>query len=339
MAGNKQSDTKTQLFLQSAKLGDQEIPRSMMLTCLYIEHAGLSAPQLVIEYKDSTNWIVNQLGVKTGSLLSVTLGDPHGNGQTQWNDTFYVLKCPSKGDVVTIYAFSDSVRLIKDPAAKAQFFVEKQPKNIIAALVKGLKVDADTFTKQGTYHLNVGQKPSAVIQEIARDDGAIAWIARGTIFFKSMTRLAASNPALTYSANNPTTDGFTITRWRVLNNDQAYLKDYQYRFMGYDMEGGLISAGSPNHPVKMVAAQEKSILSNMLKTLLPKFEMECEGNGKLTPGLVVKCLVNSYSNDNGLDESVPAKMIISKVAHFEDRYSYTSKAELAIVYSGDKAQE
>lgn len=330
------SDTKTQLFLQSVKVGNQEIPRSMMLTCLYIEHCGLTAPQLKIEYKDSTNWIINQLGVKPGTLLSVTLGDPHGNGQTQWNDMFYVLKAPAKGDVVTLYAFSESVRLLKNPAVKAQFFVKKQPTTIISALTKGLKVIADTFTKQGTYHLNVGQKPAAVLQEIARDDGAIVWIARGAIHFRSMSKLTSAKPQLTYTANNPTSDGLTITRWRVLNNEHEYLKDHQYRFMGYDLQGGLITAGSPEHPVKWVSAQDKSVLSNMCKTLLPKFEMECEGNGALTPGVVVKCLVNSYSTDSGLDESVPLQMIISKVAHYEDRYTYTSKAALAVVYNGDK---
>lgn len=336
MAGNA-SDTKTQLFLQSVKVGGQEIPRSMMLTCLYIEHCGLTAPQLKIEYKDSTNWIINQLGVKHGSILTVTLGDPNGNGQTQWSDTFFVVKAPAKGDVVTLYAFSESVRLLKVPAVSAQFFVKKQPMTIVQALAKGLDVAADTFTKQGTYHLNVGQKPSAVLQEIARDDGAVVWVARGSIYFRSMAKLAAARPKLTYTANNPTSDGLTITRWRVINNDDQYLKDHQFRFMGYDLEGGLITAGSPKNPVKWVAAQDKIVLSNMCKTLLPKFEMECEGNGALTPGVTVKCLVNSYSTDSGLDESVPQQMIVSKVAHYEDRYTFTSKAELAVVYNGDKS--
>ena len=332
------TSTKTQLFVQSVKttLNNKtiEIPRSMMLSCLYVEHAGLTGPQLMISFKDSTNWITGYLGVKYGSIITVTLGDPNGNGKTQWSDTFFVLKAPSKGDVVTFYAFSQAVRLLKMPAVAAQFFVEKQPKAIISTLASGLSITADTFTKQGTYHLNVGQKPSAVLNEIARDDGAIVWSCRGGIFFRSLDKLANASASLTYEANNPKSENLLMTRWATINNDHHFLQQHQYRYMGYDMSGGLIESGSKDYPVKWVDAHDQSVLSNMSKCLLPKFEFECEGNGALTPGLVVKPLVHSYSSDSGLDETVPAKVIIRRVTHFEDRYSYTSKAECATVYNG-----
>lgn len=105
--------------------------------------------------------------------------------------------------------------------------------------------------------------------------------------------------------------------------------------MGYDMKGGIIEAGSKDYPIKWVSAQEQSVLSNMVMCLLPKFLMECEGNGALTPGLAIKCLVHTYSTDSGLDESVPTSMIMKRVAHYEGRYSYSSKAQLGVVYTGN----
>lgn len=340
-ADNTSTSTKTQLFVQSVKVKKSnseyvEIPRSMMLSCLYLEHAGLTGPQIKIQFKDSTNWIAGFLGVAYGSYLEVTLGDPNGNGQTQWKETFFVLKAPLQSDMVTIFGFSNGVRLLKVPAVKAQFFVNKQPASIINSLISGggLTVVADTFTKQGTYHLNVGQKPSAVLKEIARDDGAMCWVARGAIHFRSMSKLAATSAALTYEANNPQSKNLLMTRWRVVNNDHEYLKQHQFRFMGYDMQGGLIESGSKDFPIKWVSAQDQQVLSNMSKCMLPRFIMETGGNGALTPGMSIKCLVHSYNTDSGLDESVPPLMVVNRVAHYEDRYTYTSKAELATVYTG-----
>lgn len=165
-------------------------------------------------------------------------------------------------------------------------------------------------------------------------DGAIVWSCRGSIFFRSLDKLANASATLTYEVNNPNTENLLMTRWAVSNNVYHYLQQHQYRYMGYDMSGGLIEAGSKDFPIKWVSAHDQSVLTNMTKCLLPKFEFECEGHGALTPGLVIKPLVRSYSSDSGLDESVPAKVIVKRVTHFVDRYSYTSKAECATVYTG-----
>lgn len=63
------------------------------------------------------------------------------------------------------------------------------------------------------------------------------------------------------------------------------------------------------------------------------FDAECAGNGALIPGVVLDVVVNRYSEDNPIDESLPPRMIISRVAHYQDRFNYRCRAVLGAVKS------
>ena len=324
---------RSQLFLQSVKVGSQEIPRSMVARCVYIEVADLSGPQLQLDIHDATSYVIDMMGVKKGTILTCSFGDPQGTGNTTWTDTFEVLKAPQSSDMVTVLAFATKVKALKEPAPSPQFFVKKQPANIVQTLTTGLTVSADNFKKLGTYHLNMGLKPSSVLAQMANEAGALCWVCRGAINVRNMGTLKSKTPSLTYEANNPKAS-LVINRFSKLNKDDQYIRSRQFRLMAYNPTKGLLTAGDKSWPVKMVSVDDQTALNNLATFLLPKLDIEVTGNSAITPGLVMKALIHNYNSESGLDESVPTKLIVAKVTHMEDRFGYVSRAVLGEVYDG-----
>lgn len=317
-----------QYFLQTIEIDGTELPRESVTSVAYIEIAKLEAPLLLLNVRDMTGKILDNMKVGEGSIITVTLGDPVGN-QALFKEKFYVVSAPLNMDTVTITSISVAMRTLLIPASAPRFFVDAQPAQIITTLVKGLKPVADSFNRIGTYHLNMGQKPATVLRQIARDHGALAWLARGDINVKSMVELIKNKPAFTYEYNNPQAK-YRITKLSNINSDMASTASKQYRYVGYSMTDGYRSAGDSSLPVRLVPDSDLGTLQNKGRVLIPKLDIECAGNAAIKAGSVIQLVIHRYDSENRIDESVPKNMIVERVTQFEERFAYTTRMILGV---------
>lgn len=320
-----------QYFLQNLTINNTPINRDIVLSCAYMEIDDLEGPQVEITLRDTTGRLIDNLGIKYGSTMVATMGDPDG-ARALWQDTFFILEAPARNDTITIIALTDAVRRLHAPAAKAQFFTNQAPADILRQLAGGsLAPVADAFNLSGTWHLNNGEVPVDVVRRMARDNGAIAWVAKNKISVKAINGLLSAGAAFKYESNNPKAQN-VITRYQILNADYAASQAHDYRYVGFSQTEGVQTAGGDAVPVKMTGETDPNVLKNRTIGLIPKLDMECQGNAGLSVGDVINVKLNRYDNTNTAIEALPPEMVVMRVTHLEDRFNYRCRAILGVTY-------
>lgn len=317
-----------QYFLQTIEINGEILPRESITSVAYIEIAKLEAPILLLNVRDMTGYVLDNMRVKAGAVITATLGDPEGE-QALFKEDFYVVSAPLNMDTVTITSISTAMRTLLIPTGTPRFFADAEPEKIISTLAKGLKPVTDPFNRLGTYHLNMGQKPATLIRQIAKDHGALVWTARGKLTLKSMTDLIKTKPAFTYEYNNPQAE-YRITKMRNINSDFAITASKQHRYVGYSTTNGYRSFGDASLPIKLVSDSELGTLQNMGRVLIPKLDIECTGNPAIQAGSIIQVVIHRYDPDNRIDESVPKNMIVERVTQFEERVAYSTRMILGV---------
>jgi hypothetical protein len=320
-----------QYFLQKVTINNTEIAREDVMSCCYMEIDDLEGPQIELVISDRSGRMVDNLGIKYGSTMICTLGDPDGSGAL-WQDTFFILEAPARNDTITVIALVDAVRKLHAPAAKAQFFTNQQPADVLAKLVNGeLAPVADSFNVTGTWHLNNGEEPVGVIRRMAQDSGAIAWVAKSKINVKGINQLLNKGATFTYEAMNPKAN-LHILRYQILNADYAASQAHDYRYVGFSQTEGQKSGGGEGAPVKMVADTDPGVLKNRTIGLIPKLDMEIAGNAAMSVGDVINVKLHRDDGPNTLNEAIPSDLVVMRVTHYETRFNYRCRAILGVTY-------
>ncbi|HDP7023433.1 TPA: tail length tape measure protein [Escherichia coli] len=317
-----------QYFLQSITINGNKVPREWIFTSVYVEKANLRAPLLKLEIHDITGTIIDDWKTKYGAALVAEMGDPQGNSGT-FKTTFFVTSAVLAGDVITVIAVSEDVRIFKIPAIRANLHTNKTPDTIFKTYTGTLKIASSALKRSCTYHLSAGEKPSKMLSEMARDKGALCWACRGQFNFYTLADLMKAKPSFTYEGNNPRAE-YTISKMRLIQQEYAVTANTQYRFTGYSMTEGYVEYGDSSLPIRYISDPDMETLRNMQLSLVPKMDIEVAGNPDITPGMVIEILVYRYDQENKLDESLPRKLLVKNVAHFEDRIGYTTRMILGV---------
>lgn len=318
-------------FIQAVKVDGQPIEPDFIVSCAYIETGDLSGPKLILSLRDQIGYFRDDIGIKKGAEIEITMGEVHAENDDVWIERFIVAKPTSAGDILTIEGFATTIAQIKSLVAKPRFFVEQSPAAIIKALLPGVKYNVDSFPAS-TYHLNVGMTASRLLRTMARDCGAMCWYARGTLHFKSMKAIARENTQLTVEAGKHHAP-INIERYSILGEDELYERILEKSFFRWDTVEGIERGGKySDKAASMISVASKSALSNQSIGMVPHILIETLGNNAFSPGVNLEVLFHKLLPEQSIDESIPEKQTIYQVTHFQEGSKYNCKLEMVTLH-------
>ncbi|MDE9545435.1 hypothetical protein [Xenorhabdus bovienii] len=187
-------------------------------------------------------------------------------------------------------------------------------------MVKNLLLDVGAFPIRLDFHLLPAQRPSRLIRQMAKELGALVFIRRDTLVFRTLAELQTMKPTFTYHYND-TREKYQIAQYS-LSNDSFLIKDLtQRRFVSWDDKKGRVYSGKhTNTPIEHSGVTSKFVLDNLSKIPIPVLDAYMFGNGGLRAGDVIEVVWNRSDLERPIDESLPTLVVIGLVAH-----SYKSK--------------
>ncbi len=300
-----------------------------MQACTYIEPASMEGVKIILELADHVGLYRDDYGMQEGAEIEVTFADIDESGNQTWIERFIITTPTSKEGVLTVNGFGKDTHRLKTPAITPRFFVNKQPKDILAALLPSLKVSADNFEQGATYHLNAGGTPARLIRSMARDFGSLCFICRGTVYFKSIRKLAMSEE-FTLESGNPTAE-MTMAHYQLIGERALYERMLNRDYVRWDTVAGLETARNGSSGARtLISVPQAKALNNQHIALIPVLDVELAGNTLFMPAKVCSVLFHKYLPETELDETLPEKQIINQVAHYQRGNRYQCRLELGV---------
>lgn len=322
------SNQEREYFLvQKVTVQGEDVLMAHVHSCAYIETVTMEGVKLILTLMDQAGVYRDEYGLEEGAELEVTFADPGARGDEVWIDTFVVAKPEVKDGQLIINAFSKATHSLKQPAIEPKFFTQKQPKEILAALLPGLKLDVDTYEQGSTYHLLPGVPPARLIRSMARDYGSVCFISRGTVYFKSLKKLPMEEQ-IRIEHGNPNAD-YSFARYAMLGERYLDQRLLNKSYVSWDTVAGMQSAvnGSIGAPT-LVSVEQVKALNNQHIAIVPLLDIELVGNSKIQPLSVLSVLFHKMLPEEQLNEALPEKMLVSTVTHYERGNRYLCRVEL-----------
>ena len=314
-----------------------EIDVGMLVGGVYIERLDLSGPQLLLTYKD-VGRRVSALDIKKYDEMQVSMSDDWEGSGTEINGTFTVLKASRTDDTVNLALMESRTYALKKMAVQTRVFHNRAVPEILGAVAHGLTPGLCSCGVVNDYHIVAGERPSATLRQLAKEQGAHVWAARGKITMERMAVLAAKAPQMTFQYGkdeaNKIYDGFKRL------SDQLSSQDTNFRsFTGWDEVKGRVKTapgipffqglGNRRMAPSATSAQTGYTLNAAPLSTQRVVSFITDGDLSITPGMVIAMKWNTGNPENPVDETLPSQAVVDVVAHSYMFGRYYSRVECA----------
>ncbi|NHB94565.1 hypothetical protein [Photorhabdus cinerea] len=303
-------------LVQSIIFNGEELDLSFLKEATFIETTTLDGPKLIIEYDDKEKYLRDDLAITEQEIFTIVLSDPVNLDILNWETEWVVMTMPvNQGDTITFNLLLQTLYALKQPSLIARCFVREPVSKVLRQLVPNLPIDVGTFPIRLDFHLLPAQRPSRLIRQMAKELGALVFIRRGTLVFRTLAELQTMKSTFTYHYND-TREKYQIAQY-ALPNDSSLIRDLtQRRFVGWDDKKGMVYSGKhTNTPIEHSGVTSKFVLDNLSKIPIPVLDVYMFGNGGLRAGDVIEVVWNRSDLERPIDESLPTLVVIGLVAH------------------------
>lgn len=300
-----------------------EFDLSYLKEITYIETIDLSGPKMILLIDDPFRVIRDEKQVKERNVLEVVLSDRYMRDNMDKTIQFTILTMPIDGSVITFNCLQEVVCSLKTPSKETILFTEKPVATILQKLAPGVKTDIATLPVLNSYHLLPGMRPSKLLRQMAKEYGVMLFWRRGKIVCKKLKEMLKAEAKITYYHNdNDQKENRIISYTR--SNAKSVISDKSVRnFMGWDMVKGVVkSSKALKSAAELVSVSNVPSMDGQLEVPKPAIDIMVLGNGALVPGITLALVWNGDRVDMPIDESLPAKVVISTVAHRYSSQSY-----------------
>lgn len=317
------------LLIQKITVKGAEVDLSLIKEATYVETIDLSGPRLMLRFNEIDRQMRDDYGLVDDADMAVTIGDQDEAGGISITETFVIKSSDSNGpNDLKVSALVKAVDEIKKPAKETTMLNAKTVQAIVGQVAGGVS-ESDPFPLVDCFHLNMGEKASVKLTQLAMEIGAKIFYARGGFKIKSLAKLAAQEGAVSFYSEDDLKD----TQMLAINvsEKKTIVKDTIERsFVGWEITEGYIG-GSGSGPLEITQYHSSGILRNLSGHIEPLIEFTTQGVGSYTPGQMHKIKLSRSKVGKPYDESLPEKGLVTLAAHWYSPGKYQTLLRLGDV--------
>ena len=312
-------------WLQRIEHHGEQVDLSFIKQATLIETLDLSGPKLTMEFYDGDALLREDLGIKVGSVLDVTLADYWADDEAgEIVDSYTVMTMPVDNQRVTLNCLQADIFNLKQPAVRSQLHVNTSVASMLRAFLPGVKQDIGAFPAGLTHHFIAGERPSKTLRQVAAELGAVVYYQRGSVFMHRISDLLAAESEFECTHNDLRAER-QIAYYTKPNAEQVLTDRMGRKFCGWSMTDGFVSGDQSGYPAEFISVDNATRLNNMAKFHVPAIDFTVSGSGAIRPGITLDLTWNLHRKDVPIDESLPEKVVVGTAAHFYQAQKYLTR--------------